>query len=107
MASGKLIGGGPFESFNRMITQQNMTSELSPGLRTTAMKWIDSVLEKPLAVFAAVLPDFSRFNFADYVSCGFAINGDVLLQCVARAVGFLLPVFVVGYLFLKMREVAE
>ncbi len=107
VASGRLIGGGPSESLNRMMTQQNMTSELSPGLRTTALKWIDSVLEKPLAVFAAVLPDFSRFNFADYVSCGFAINGDVLLQCVARAVGFLLPVFVVGYLFLKMREVAE
>ena len=83
------------------------TRSCLPDSAPRRLKWIDSVLEKPLAVFAAVLPDFSRFNFADYVSCGFAINGDVLLQCVARAVGFLLPVFVVGYLFLKMREVAE
>ena len=62
---------------------------------------VDSVLEKPLAVFAAVLPDFSRFNFADYVSYGFDISGDLLLQCVSRAVGFLLPVFVAGYFFLR------
>jgi ABC-type transport system involved in multi-copper enzyme maturation permease subunit len=107
VASGKLVGGGPLESIDRIVTQQNMTSELAPGLRTTAIKWLDPVLGWPMGVIAALLPDFSRFNFADYVSYGFTVNGDVLLQCVARAAAFLLPVFVVGYLFLKMREVAE
>ena len=60
-----------------------------------------------MGVIGALLPDFSRFNFADYVSYGFVSTATYCLQCMARAVAFLLPVFVVGYLFLKMREVAE
>ncbi len=107
VASGHLIGGGPLESLDRIFTQQNMTSELAPGLRTNVLKMLDPVLEKPLGVFAAMLPDFNRFDFANYVSYGFNISGDLLVQCILRALAFLVPVLVAGHLFLKMREVAE
>ena len=54
-----------------------------------------------------ILPDFGRFNFSEYVASGFNIPGDTALIYTCRAFAFLLPVFVVGYLCLKNREVAR
>ncbi len=113
LASGKMLGGGPMEALNRIATQQNLISEMEPGLRTNVEKTADWVIEKFLGGLVSLLPDFGRFSFADYVSYGFNIpcslagGDDLLWQSVVRALGFLLPVFVAGYLFLKTREVAK
>ncbi len=34
LGTGQTYGGGPFESIIRLLTQQNVTSEMEPGLRT-------------------------------------------------------------------------
>ena len=82
-----MIGGGPLESLDRIFTQPNMTSELPPGLRTNVLKMLDPVLEKPLGVVAAMLPDFNRFDFANHVSYGFNISGDLLRAVHSAGVG--------------------
>ena len=94
LATGKTYGGGPFESLIRILTQQNVTSELEPGLRTTVAQTLDQVAELGLWVMAAILPDFGRFSFADYVASGFNISGDTIADVHVPGLGFVLPVFV-------------
>ncbi len=107
LATGEVIGGGPFEAFIRLVTQQNLVSEMEPGLRTTVAQMLDVVMGYGLWAAAAVLPDFGSFSFADYVAYGFDISPVLMLQCAFRVLAFLLPVFVAAYFFLKMREVAK
>ena len=45
LATGQTYGGGPFESIIRILTQQNVTSEAEPGLRTTVAQTLDQVAE--------------------------------------------------------------
>jgi hypothetical protein len=107
LATGQTYGGGPAESVIRLLTQANVTSEMEPGLRTTVAQTLDRVLEFGLRLIAAVLPDFGRFSFADYVAYGFNVSGDTVLVFTCRAFAFVVPVFVAGYLCLKTREVAK
>ena len=107
LASGKVLGGGPTEALNRILNQQNLISEMEPGLRTNVEKTVDWVIERFLGVLASLLPDFGRFSFADYVASGFNISGDTILTFAVRALAFVLPVFVAAYLCLKNREVAK
>lgn len=107
LATGQALGGGPFESVIRILTQQNITGEAEPGLRTTVAQTLDQVTEAGLWVIANVLPDFGRFSFSDFVAYGFNVPGDTALTFTCRAFGFALPVFVAAYLCLKNREVAQ
>jgi len=107
LATGQTYGGGPFESIIRILTQQNVTSEMEPGLRTTVAQTLDQAAEVGLRGMASVLPDFGHFSFAEYVASGFNISGDTLLVFTCRASAFVLPVFVAAYLCLKNREIGK
>ena len=107
LATGQTYGGGPFESIIRILTQQNVTSEMEPGLRTTVAQTLDQAAEVGLRGMAAILPDFGHFSFAEYVASGFNISGDTLLTFTCRAFAFVLPVFVAAYLCLKNREMGK
>jgi ABC-type transport system involved in multi-copper enzyme maturation permease subunit len=107
LATRHTYGGGPFESLYRLLTQDNMTVELPPGLTTNVVKILDQPSEACLWLLANVLPDFGRFSFSEYVASGFDIPGDTILAYTCRAFAFVLPVFVVGYLCLKNREIAK
>ncbi len=107
LATGHTYGGGPFESLVRLLTQQNMISEMEPGLRTNLVKSLDQPAEIMLRGMASVLPDFSHFSFADYVASGFNISGDTILTFTCKAFAFALPVFVVAYLCLRNREIGK
>jgi len=107
LARGKNIGGGPMESAIRLVTQDNLVSELEPGLRTTAAKMADRAFEQVLRGVVAAVPSFAEFSYADFVADGFHIPCDRVLMGLATMLAFLLPVYVVGYFFLKTREVAR
>lgn len=107
LAVGRTYGGGSLESFVRMVTQQNLTTELNPGLQTDVIKMADVVLRGGLLLFTGVLPPLGQFNASDYVSSGFDISGTWVLIRFLSVLGYLLPVFLVGYFFLKTREVAR
>jgi hypothetical protein len=70
-------------------------------------KMIDVVFSAPLWITSRLLPPFGEFSCASYVAYGFDISPDLVLTHAVRAFGFLLPVFVAGYFFLKTREVAR
>jgi hypothetical protein len=107
LARGETFGGGPVESLLRILSQQNLLVPLEPGLTTDVTKMADQVAEFFLKVMSAVLPPFADFNCADYVAYGFDISPGLVAIRALTALGFLLPLFVAGYLLLRNREVAR
>ena len=108
LSQGAVLGGGPFEAIIRLVRQENLMTELEPGLRTTAAKMADFVAEAGLRVISLILPPFSDFSYANWVAHGFDISWDPwILVPTIRTLAFLVPVFVAGFFFLKTREVAQ
>ncbi len=101
-----VYGGGPFEALIRLLTQQNVVSEMERSLRTDVAQMVDGVLGYALYVTAHVLPQFYRFDFANFVANGFDISGPAMCKCLCRALAYMIPVFVAAFLFLKKRELA-
>jgi len=107
LALGKTWGGGPVESFIRILTQDNVVSDLPEGIRTTMAQTADAVLQRGLWVIAQLLPPFGQFDCADYVAYGFNVSGNWIGQHALTTLGFAIALFVVGHFFLKTREVAR
>jgi ABC-type transport system involved in multi-copper enzyme maturation permease subunit len=106
LAGGKMVGGGPFESFERIITQDNMISDLEPGLKTNAIKAMDEATALMMRYFSAVVPNVSDNDYVDRVAFGFNVGQDLVARCLFCEVAYLLPVILLGYIALKQREVA-
>jgi hypothetical protein len=68
---------------------------------------MDGVLGFFLYVAAMVLPAFAQLEFSGFVANGFNISGGAILISASRAAAYVLPMFVAGFLFLKLREVAK
>ncbi|MBN1590386.1 MAG: hypothetical protein JW888_12800 [Pirellulales bacterium] len=107
LAMGETYGGGPVESFIRLLTQDNVVSDLPAGLRTTVAQTTDAVLQKGLLVVAKLLPPLREFDCAGYVAYGFNISADWIAEQGLTTLSFAVALFVVGYFFLKTREVAK
>ena len=107
LALGEVPGGGPIESLGRLLSQKNVSTELDPGLGTSVTVMVDAVLEFGLRIMSAILPPFADFSNANYLAHGFDVSWNVVLVRTVMAIGFLLPLFVAGYLFLRNREVAR
>jgi hypothetical protein len=107
ISSGEIYGGGPLESLIRMIIQQNVTAELEMNsVATTVLKAVDWVLMSLLTAGTFVLPDYTQFDTATFVADGYNIFGDLVAQQLTMAAVYLVAVTIVGYFFLKTREIA-
>jgi hypothetical protein len=82
-------------------------SDMAPGLTTDVIKLADRLFEPALRVAAALLPPFGEFSCANFVASGFNIPPDFIFTRTATALAFLAPLFVIGYLFMRNREVAR
>lgn len=107
LALGQTYGGGPIESASRLVTQANIMAPMDPGLTTDVIHVMDLVARGFLLACSTILPPFRQFNYADYVACGFDISANLIVIRFLTVLGYLLPVFLVGYFFLKTREVAR
>jgi hypothetical protein len=104
----KLVaGGGPVESFIRLITQKSITAPYDDSPTVEVMYWVDKVLMRFMTCWTDVLPDFSSYGNVHFVAYGFNIPGDLLLEQLTRMATFLFAAFLAGFLFLRMREVAR
>ena len=100
-------GGGPIESLIRIINQSNMTTEMDEGLTRTVVQTVDAILLEVMHAFTRLVPDFRTFDNVSFLAHGYNIpNGQVLSQMLATA-GYVLATFVVGYFFLRAREVSK
>jgi hypothetical protein len=108
VATGQTEGGGPIESTIRIITQQNVMTDLEGVVPIVAkiIEGLDTVLMRTLQAATYALPDYNQFNTVMYVADGYSIFPDLVAQQVTMALVYFLVVMVVGYFCLKTREIA-
>ncbi len=102
----QVMGGGPLESFYRLVTQKNVSVELDPGLGSALIQRIDDVLMIAMRLLIEVVPDYSKFGTARYVAYGFNIDPNLLGQHAVTCLAYVVTVSIAGYFFLKSREIA-
>ena len=107
LASPTNIGGGPFESLIRVVTQQNMVTNLDTGWFITIVKNADFGLSYLLYGVAFLAPDFSKFNFSNELASGYSISNSRLLIAMALTFVFCVGFTLLGYFSLKTREIAK
>jgi ABC-type transport system involved in multi-copper enzyme maturation permease subunit len=107
VATGKQVGGGPVESLVRLVTQRNQMTEIPDSVGTRLMHAADTVFTTAMQGLTYVLPDFSKFSTVDYVAYGYNIPPDRIAQDVTTGLAYVAGLCVIGYFFLRTREVAK
>ncbi len=107
LATGGVTGGNTFEAAFRIVTQTSISTPLDENLTTSVVQGLDAVTLWPMKIIASLLPDFGRFDDSSYVAEGFNIPDYLLTENLLTVLGFVIPLFIFGFLFLKMREVAK
>jgi hypothetical protein len=106
-AQDAIVGGGPVESFIRMATQQSLTVDIEiSSWIMKAIRAFDQGILGVLAGFTYLLPDFNDFSTTHFVAYGYDVNNHLLAEHAVLALAFCLVTSVVGYFFLKTREIA-
>ena len=105
-ASFDVEGGGPIESFVRLITQKNVGSPFADTLGTDIMKSVDRVFISMVGAVTNIVPDFSRLDFSDFLTFGYFVNNDRLFVAAAISAAFCVGLVFLGYFCLKTRELA-
>jgi hypothetical protein len=107
LAHHQVVGGGPTEAAVRILKQQNVVSDLDPGLGTTVVRMLDVPAEFFLRVMSSILPSFGDFGYSGFVAYGYNVDSNTILVHLLTTLAFLVPLFVAGYFFLKTREIAR
>ena len=106
LAAGTLAGGGTFESLVRLVQHKNVMVQLDEGWGSWFANLLDHGVRLVMTVVSKLLPNLGSFSDINYVATGFDIPPEHLLVQGVSALGYLLPVFLLGYLFFRSREVA-
>jgi hypothetical protein len=107
VAEGTQVGGGPVESLVRLVTQRNLTTRFEPTPAVQLMEALDRVFKGGMRAIASVLPDFRSLSTVDYVASGFEIPANAIGQQLTLCVAYLVGLSIIGYFFLRTREVAK
>jgi len=104
---GTVKGGGPIESFIRLMTQANQVSPLD---ETNWLIWallrVDQGMLALMRFTTFLVPDLSKLDVVQYVAHGVDVPGALILRNVIIVGMYVIPVMVVGYFFLRNRELA-
>ena len=101
------VGGGPLESLIRVVTQQNMVTDLDTGWFITIVENTDIGLSYLLYGLAFLAPDFTKFNFSNELASGFSVSNSRLFIAMALTFVFCSGFTLLGYFSLKTREIAK
>ena len=107
LASPSNVGGGPFESLIRVVTQQNMVSNLDTNVFITVVKNADYGISHLLYGLSFLAPDFDKFNFSNELASGYSVSNSRLLIALSLTLVFCFGFTLLGYFSLKTREIAK
>lgn len=108
IALGESFGGGPVESFVRLVTQMNVMSPFDRSPAVDAMKGVDAVLKGAMRAVSNIVPDFSTYlDRVNYVAEGFSIPVDAVGRDLTVCLAYVLGLSIAGYFCLRTREVAK
>ncbi|HEV7282886.1 MAG TPA: ABC transporter permease [Pirellulaceae bacterium] len=101
-------GGGVVESAIRIVMQKNQTIDIDtiPEGMMMAIRWFDFFGMLIVWLFCQVVPNFSSFMTADFVARGYDIGWNLVAQQTLATAAYVLTLTVLGYFFLRSREVA-
>src|SRR5262249_21758586 len=100
LAQGKALGGGTLESMLRMVTQRNITSDLDPGVTSTAVKLADLIMQIPLTLISYLLPNFGQLSEVDELATGFDISWiDQLARHSTYTLAYVAPILLAAFVF--------
>lgn len=108
--TGKAFGGGPIEALIRLLNQDNLVKPLEFGtgeIGVSIVKFLDDAFLAVINALSAVLPDFQGLSRAtEYVAYNFNFYDQLLArQCLTTFV-YVTAIAIVGYFFMRTREVA-
>ncbi|MEM7476520.1 MAG: ABC transporter permease [Planctomycetota bacterium] len=108
VARGDAPGGGPIETIIRMPMQTGALVDLDLGNPTleTAIKFADQGVLYTLVTFFQAIPSFGQFNTSEFVAYGFDIFPGLIARHLTMTLCYFLLCSIVGYFFLKTRELA-
>lgn len=108
LLNGTAVGGGPVESLIKLGNQQPITAELDVSpLAKSIVQWIDFVFMAGMKGVAAVLPNFDEVGrMTSYVAHNMNVYGDLLTRNVVTTFVYVLGISLIGYFFLRTREIA-
>lgn len=107
IATGTQYGGGPIESFIRIITQQNVMTDMEMNtILLRLIKGADAVLMHLLQAATYILPDYTQFDTTEFVASGYNIFGSLVSEQVTMGLIYFTAVTIAGYFILKTREIA-
>jgi hypothetical protein len=101
-----VVGGGPIESFYRLIVQKNQEQALPRTLSVEVMERIDEVFISMVGAVTRIVPDFSRLDFSDFLTYGYYVDNDRLAVAFLISMAFCAGLTLMGYFCLKTRELA-
>ena len=105
VGNGRVLGGGVLESLYRLITQMNLQTPLSENVGTDIIKFLDERIFNLLVLINALIPNFTYFNMNEYTANGFDVPWTgAILPSVLITVGYLIPLILLGYFSLQLRE---
>ena len=108
VALGENLGGGAFESFRRMLWQSNLMEDMNKGMEQALIVMLDKISGAFLVVIGQVIPPLYDFvNYETALQKGFNVPLDWMVVHGLTTFGYVLPIFLVGYIILKNREVAK
>ncbi len=109
VAEDKYVGGGPFESAQRIFTRRPEGLPLDDTPTSAVIRRLDSLNRWSLQRLKTVIPDMRRYNLQVYVQNGFDIpfTQVLLLDNFLALVFYLLPGFVLAYYLMQFREIAN
>jgi len=101
-------GGGPIESIIRIMTQQNIQTDLEIGdIANSVIKFIDRGFAILLYATTFVVPSFGDFDTVRYVAYGYDIDAVKLSILGLQAIAYTAGTTLIAYFVLKTREIAQ
>lgn len=106
LVRGEVKGGGPVESFFRLVTQDAQITLLPDTILSKIIVAVDQVLLRLLQALSFVVPNLTSLDTTQFVAEGYDIPLAWLARNVFMILGYVVPVIVAGYFCLKNREIA-
>lgn len=106
LAMGFNAGGGPFESFTRLVKGTTVAGELDKTPSTQVALFADDFFRWILRRVVNLVPDTERFTWSNYLAQGFSIEPGFIVMNVVFLIAYMMPWAVLAYYLMRSREVA-
>jgi hypothetical protein len=101
-------GGGPVEAIVRILTQKGTMIDLDLGNQALekTIRTIDYGMMSGVSTLKSAVPDFGRLGTSDFIAYGVDLFDGLLARHLLIALGYFLMTTIIGYFFIKTREMA-